>query len=68
MDHLLMIDRVPIDDSLYPKSWLVDQIIGMCKKHYARILDPSQDIYFEEDEFVSTDKIKDGESSSISKT
>jgi len=66
MDHLLMIDKVPIDESLYPKAWLVDQIIRMCKKHYARILDPSQDIYFEEDEYEVIDS-KDGESVSKQK-
>lgn len=51
MDHLLLIDKVPIDDALYPRAWLVDQIISMCKKHHARILDPQRDIYFEQDEY-----------------
>jgi hypothetical protein len=40
LDHLLLIDKVPVDEELYPKVWLVDQIIGMCKKHHARVLDP----------------------------
>jgi hypothetical protein len=51
LDHILLIDRVPIDEALYPKAWLVDQIIGMCKKHHARVLDPTRDIHFEEDEY-----------------
>lgn len=40
LDHILLINKVPLDEAKYPKAWLIDQIIGMCKKHHARILDP----------------------------
>ena len=46
-----MLDKVPFDESLYPKAWLTEQIVAMCQKHRARILNPATDIHFQEDEY-----------------
>lgn len=54
MDHILLIDKVPIGEELYPKAWLANQVLEMCKKHHARVLNPLRDIHFEEDEFEDT--------------
>ena len=61
LDHVLLLDKVPFDESLYPKAWLREQIVEMCVKHRARILNPARDIHFEEDEYEEK-KPKDAES------
>lgn len=51
---------MPRDEQLYPRAWLTSQIVGLCKKHHARILNPLKDIYFEDNEY--TQSSKEGES------
>merc|ERR1711990_1054256 len=48
MDHIISIDKVPRDEKLYPVAWLRSQIVALCKKHHARLLNPVRDIFFEE--------------------
>ena len=56
MDHILLIDKVPMDEELYPKAWLAKQVLEMCKKHHARVLNPQTDIHFEQDEYEESTK------------
>jgi len=51
MDHILVLDRVPQDEELYPKQWLIQQIVNLCEKHHARLLNPLRDIFFAEAEY-----------------
>lgn len=53
LDHILSLDHVPRDPVLYPKEWLRSQIVALCKKHHARLLNPLRDIYFEETTYAS---------------
>lgn len=52
LDHILSLDNVPRDPTLYPLEWLRAQIVSLCKKHHARLLNPLRDIFFEETTFV----------------
>jgi hypothetical protein len=51
LDHILLVDKVPRDEQLFPRAWLQNQVVKLCKKHHARILNPQKDIYFEEAEY-----------------
>jgi hypothetical protein len=50
-----VLDKVPMDEALYPKKWVFEQIISQCKKHHARLMNPQRDVYFEEDEYTPTE-------------
>jgi len=55
LDHVLVIDRVPVDEK-FPKSWLLQQILLLCKKHSARILNPLTDVCFFDGEYAKGNK------------
>jgi len=40
LDHILLVDKVPRDEQLFPRAWLANQVVKLCKKHHARILNP----------------------------
>ena len=50
LDHVLVIDRVPRGEEAFPVAWLRAQVVALCQKHHARILNPERDIAFVEDE------------------
>lgn len=56
MDHILIAEKVPQDEANFPKSWLREQIINLCKKHHARVLNPVGDIIFNEGEYIVENK------------
>ena len=56
MDHILIVDKVPRDEDNFPKNWIREQIIALCKKHHARVLNPMNDIIFNEGEYVVENK------------
>ena len=51
VDHVLVIDRVPRGEARFPEAWLRRQVVELCQKHHARILNPEKDIHFEKDEY-----------------
>jgi len=51
VDQVLVIDRVPRGEEKFPEAWLRGQVLELCRKHHARILNPEKDIHFEEDEY-----------------
>ena len=67
MDHILVIDKVPIDSEVYTKKWITKQILDLSKRHHARILNPQKDIFFEEGEYTYTPKRKKGGETQIRK-
>ena len=60
LDHILQLVNVPIDESVFTKQWVIKQIVSICNKHHARLINPLRDINFEESEFTENSQQKDG--------
>ena len=56
MDHILIVDKVVQDEENWTKTWIREQVISLCKKHHARVLNPNQDIIFNEGEYFVENK------------
>ena len=50
-DHVLVIGRVPRGEAQFTEAWLRAQVVGLCQKHHARLLNPDLDVHFEEDDY-----------------
>jgi rubrerythrin len=47
---VLVIDKVPRKHAQFTQDWIKAKVVELCRKHHARLLNPLDDIYFEEDE------------------
>ena len=54
VDNIIVLRQIPRENSTYPQNWILKQIIELLNKHQVRVVDPSRDIVFVEDQSDST--------------